>query len=80
VKELIEKLELIQAETKREPPAGFFKKSAVDIASGIKSASDDLQTAMGRLNYYINRAGKNLSDEDRGKLEAAKAKLSELYK
>lgn len=64
---------------KWEPPEGFFEQSAEKIASGLKAASDDLQTAMGRLNFYINRAGKNLSDEDRGKLESAKKKLSKMY-
>jgi F0F1-type ATP synthase membrane subunit b/b' len=65
--------------TKWEPPEGFFEQSAEKIASGLKAASDDLQTAMGRLNFYINRAGKNLSDEDKGKLESAKKKLSKMY-
>jgi hypothetical protein len=65
--------------TKWEPPEGFFKQSAEKIASGLKTASDDLKTAMGRLNFYINRAGKNLSDEDKGKLESAKRKLSKMY-
>jgi hypothetical protein len=65
--------------TKWEPPEGFFKQSAEKIASGLKTASDDLKTAMGRLNFYINRAGKKLSDEDRSKLESAKKKLSKMY-
>ena len=65
--------------TKWEPPEGFFKQSAGKIASGLKTASDDLKTAMGRLNFYINRAGKKLSDEDRSKLESAKKKLSKMY-
>ena len=50
--------------TKWEPPEGFFKQSAEKIASGLKTASDDLKTAMGRLNFYINRAGKKMSDEE----------------
>jgi hypothetical protein len=65
--------------TKWEPPEGFFKQSAEKIASGLKTASDDLKTAMGRLNFYINRAGKKLSDEDKSKLESAKKKLSKMY-
>jgi F0F1-type ATP synthase membrane subunit b/b' len=65
--------------TKWEPPEGFFKQSAEKIASGLKTASNDLKTAMGRLNFYINRAGKKLSDEDRSKLESAKKKLSKMY-
>jgi exonuclease VII small subunit len=67
-------------DTKWEPPKDFFTQSAEKIAAGLKSASDDLETAMGRLNFYINRAGKNLSAEDKKRLDAAKEKLSALYK
>jgi hypothetical protein len=31
------------------------------------------------LNFYINRAGRKLSKERRGRLEAAKQELRELY-
>jgi len=62
--------------TKWEPPEGFFKKSASAIASGLMSASDNLKQAMSRLNFYINRAGKNLSAEDKSKLDKAKEILS----
>lgn len=65
--------------TKWDPPEGFFKQSSGKIASGLKSASKDLKQAMGRLNFYINRAGKNLSDDDQDKLESAKEKLHSLY-
>jgi hypothetical protein len=34
---------------------------------------------MSMLNFYINRAGKNLSKERRFKLEAAKGELRRLY-
>jgi hypothetical protein len=34
---------------------------------------------MSMLTFYINRAGKNLSAEQRRKLEAAKDKLCELF-
>lgn len=65
-----------QVQTKWKPPEGFFKQSASKIASGLLSASSDKKQAMGRLNFYINRAGKNLSADDRARLEAAKKKLS----
>lgn len=68
-----------KVKTKWHPPEGFFTRTAEKIAKGLKAASDDLQTAMGRLNFYINRAGKNLPPEDRKKLELAKDKLSNLY-
>lgn len=65
--------------TKWHPKEGFFDRSASEIASGLKSASDDLKQAMSRLNFYINRAGDNLSSEDKSRLELAKNKLSALY-
>lgn len=61
------------------PSEGFFKKSAQSIASGLKRASKDLKQAMSRLNFYVNRAGKNLSAEDKSKLQHAKQLLSGLY-
>lgn len=65
--------------TSWNPPKGFFTKSADDIANGLKSASKDLKQAMSRLNFYINRAGKNLSDSDKKKLNSVKNKLQKLY-
>lgn len=66
-------------DTNWSPPEGFFEKSAEDIASRLKSASDSLQQAMARLNFYINRAGDNLSADDKSRLDSAKEKLSALY-
>lgn len=61
------------------PPKGFFTKSAQAIANGLKDASDDLQQAMSRLNFYINRAGANLPDADTLRLNRAKDILHNLY-
>ncbi len=61
------------------PKEGFFEQSAEKIAKGLKAASDDQKQASSRLNFYINRAGKNLSDEDKSKLKHAKDILKELY-
>ena len=38
-----------------------------------------LQSAMGMLTFYINRAGDNLSKADRNKLEQAKDELHALF-
>jgi hypothetical protein len=79
IKELLELHEALwsaEVHQKWTPPKGFFTKSASDIASGIYSASTDKKQAMSRLNFYINRAGKNLSSSDKSKLEAAKELLS----
>jgi hypothetical protein len=64
---------------KWHPPKGFFKKSASDIASGLKSASKSLGQAMARLNFYINRSGSNLSSDRKSTLGNAKKILSNLY-
>lgn len=65
--------------SKWTPPEDFFTQSADKIARGLKSASKDLKQAMSRLNFYINRAGKNLTDKDHTRLERAKNVLSKLY-
>jgi len=41
--------------------------------------SDPFRSAMSMLNFYINRAGRNLSAARRRKLEAAKDALRRLY-
>ena len=65
--------------TKWHPPEGFFKGKPEDIAKGLKKASSGLKQAMSRLNLYINRAGKNLSKEEKRKLNITKAKLHMLF-
>lgn len=77
--ELDEKYWVKSVDTKWEPKEGFFEQSAEKIASGLKRASKDLKQAMSRLNFYINRAGKNLSAETKKTLELAKEKLHRLY-
>ena len=41
--------------------------------------TDPFRSAMSMLNFYINRAGRNLSAERRACLEAAKDELRRLY-
>lgn len=68
-------------------PEGIFTRSAKEIARELKEAvlaSDrtkgtKFQSAMSMLNYYINRAGKNLSDTDKKRLEQAKDELRKLF-
>lgn len=59
------------------PPEGLFLKSASAIARGLKKLHPDLKSAMSALNFYINRAGKNVSNKDN--LEKAKDELRKLY-
>lgn len=74
-----EKLWSGEIEAKWTPPVGFFAKSAAEIARGLKSASKDYAQASRRLNFYINRAGKNLSAEDKARLESAKVALRKAF-
>ena len=41
--------------------------------------SDPYRSAMSMLNFYINRAGKNLSVADRARLDKAKDELRKLF-
>jgi hypothetical protein len=64
-----------KVETHWTPPPGLFKKSAAIIANTLERNSDDCAQAMSRLNFYINRAGSNLTAKDHKRLEAAKTIL-----
>lgn len=65
----------------------FEKRSAHDIAVSLKRSAEHsrrrksapLRSAMSMLTFYINRAGKNLSAERKGKLNAAKDALREKF-
>lgn len=64
-------------------PGVFTKSSPRAIAESLKRSaqrstrrkSDPYRSAMSMLTFYINRAGKNLSQPSRERLEAAKAEL-----
>lgn len=57
------------------------------IALSLKRSADEstarkgtpFQSAMSMLNFYMNRAGNNLSDRQRAVLDCAKDELRELY-
>lgn len=57
------------------------------IAASLKKSSEDslrrkrtpFQSAMSMLNFYINRAGKNLKPERKKVLEQAKVELRKLF-
>ena len=60
-------------------PPGLFSESADKIAHFMKSHSDSLKQAIDRVNFYKQRGGKNLSDEEGKKLDAAMDKIRELF-
>lgn len=76
---LDEKMWSGEIDTKWTPPVGFFTKSAAEIARGLKSASKDYAQASRRLNFYINRSGKNLTADDKARLESAKTALRKAF-
>ncbi len=65
----------------------FSFKDPKVIAESLKRSAEQskrrkgtpYQSAMSMLNFYINRAGKNLSAERRKTLELAKIELRKLY-
>ncbi len=57
--------------------AQSLKKSA-EVSSRRKGTL--LQSAMSMLNFYLNRAGKNIKPERKRILEQAKIELRKLYK
>lgn len=62
------------------PPAGLFTKSAPTIARALASkrvSPKGPSSGMRMLNFYINRAGHNLSASRRAELQRAKKLLSE---
>jgi hypothetical protein len=65
----------------------FSLRNATAIAESLKRSADHskrrkatpYQSAMSMLNFYINRAGKNLPEERLHTLEKAKDELRKLY-
>ena len=63
------------------PDQGLFNKSAAAIAKALASKKISPKgpaSGMRMLNFYINRAGKNLSASRHAELEKAKTLLSEI--
>jgi len=66
----------------------FTFKDPKKIAESLKRSAEQserrkgttYQSAMSMLNFYINRAGKNLSAEQREILEQAKIELKKLFR
>jgi hypothetical protein len=56
--------------------AASLKRSA---EASTRRKADPFRSAMSMLIFYMNRAGKNLSDEDRARLDATKNELRRLF-
>ena len=56
--------------------AASLKRSA---EASTRRKADPFRSAMSMLTFYINRAGKNLADADRARLEKAKDELRKAF-
>lgn len=69
-----------EVKTKKRPPENLFAEgNQKEILTWLKSTHKELKSAMGALNFYINRAGHNLSKERKSELEKMKASLRKAY-
>ena len=65
----------------------FSRRDPRSIARSLKRSAersrrkktDSFRSAMSMISFYINRAGRKLSKQQRQRLDAAKEKLRELY-
>lgn len=74
----IEKIkEAVLQVTSYKPPEGLFKEPGTQIAKQLLNDSKSPAQAMQRLNFYINRAGSNLGEDDMKRLNSAKKIISE---
>ena len=69
-------------------PPGIFKSADPDVIAAAlqhsaedpkRGAHDAYRTAMSMLDFYINRAGRNLSAGERAALEKAKTELRKRF-
>jgi len=68
-------------------PGVFVLRNPRRIALSLKRSAlksrrrkaDPFRSAMSMLNFYINRAGRNLSAKDRANLERAKRELRKVF-
>lgn len=65
-----------KVKTKFHPEPGLFKTADADkILAGLGADGANDGTIMKRLNFYANRAGKNISPKVKKAIEKAKATL-----
>ncbi len=60
-------------------PRKIAESLKLSAENSLRRKSTPLQSAMSMLNFYINRAGKNLKPEKRAILEQAKVELRKLF-
>lgn len=62
-----------------DDPARIAKSLKASAEKSDRRKSSPYQSAMSMLTFYINRAGKNLSEERRATLEEAKDELRKAF-
>ena len=62
-----------------DDPKKIAKSLRRSAEESTRRKAEPFQSAMSMLNFYINRAGKNLKPERRKVLEQAKAELRKLF-
>ncbi|MBA2934467.1 DUF3175 domain-containing protein [Sphingomonas sp. CGMCC 1.13654] len=72
-------LDLEEGIFKNDDPAEIAKSLKRSAEHSKRRKGTPLQSAMGMLTFYINRAGDNLSKAERTKLERAKDELRALF-
>jgi len=63
----------------RDDPQSIARSLKRSAERSHRRKSDPYRSAMSMLTFYINRAGRNLPEQRRAKLEAAKDELRALY-
>jgi len=63
----------------KDDPNAVAKSLKASAETSSRRKSSPFRSAMSMLTFYLNRAGKNLPEEQREVLEAAKNELRELY-
>jgi hypothetical protein len=72
-------LDLEEGVFKHDDPAEIARSLKRSAEASTRRKGTPLQSAMGMLTFYINRAGDNLSKSERDKLEKAKDELGALF-
>src|SRR6266404_6413614 len=72
-------LDLDQGVFSKDDPRSIARSLKRSADRSKRRKSDPFRSAMSMLTFYINRAGKQLSQARRKRLEAAKEELRDLY-
>lgn len=79
VTESSDALDLEQGVFSLEDPREIARSLKQSAEESHRKKSDPYRSAMSMLTFYINRAGKQLPDAQRERLEAAKDELRDLF-